>query len=40
MVCSLVSIGFESPHLSIQKKNKLYKFLDYGCRDMLNFEFL
>ena len=39
MVCSLVSIYFESPQLEIQK-SKLYKTLDYWFRDMLNFDFL
>ena len=38
MVCSFVSIYFDSPQLEIQKK-KLYKTLDYWSRDMLNFNF-
>ena len=39
MVCSLVSIYFDSPKFSVQWK-KLYKTLDYWSRGMLNFDFL
>ena len=39
MVCSLVSIYFDSPQLGIQKK-KLYKTLDYRSRDKLKFDLL
>ena len=39
MVCSLVSITFDSPQLGKQL-NKIYKTLEYWSRDMLNFDFL
>ena len=38
MVCSLVSIFFDSPQLG--NENKLYKTLEYRSRDMLNSDFL
>ena len=38
MVCSVVSITFDSPRLG--KQNKIYKILEYWSRDMLNFVFL
>ena len=38
MVCSFVSISFESPWLGIHKK--LDKTLNYWSRDIHNFEFL
>ena len=38
VVCSLVSLYFNSPQLSIQQKQTV-KTLDYWSRDMLNFNF-
>ena len=38
MVCSLVLITFDSPHLG--KQNKIYKTLERWSRDMLNLGFL
>ena len=38
MVCSLVSIFFDSPQLG--NENKLHKTLEYRSRDMLNSDFL
>ena len=38
MVCSLVSITFDSPQLG--KQNKIYKTLEDRSRDMRNFAFL
>ena len=35
LVCSLVSIYFDSPWNSEYNKNKLYKTLDYWSRDVL-----
>ena len=39
MVCSLVSIYFDSPNLAYNQ-NKMLKTLDYWSIDMLNFYFL
>ena len=39
VVCSLVSIPFDSPYISINKKG-LYETLGYWSRDVLNFDFL
>ena len=38
MVCSLVSIYFGNPQLAYNE-SKLHKTLDYGSKDMLNFNF-
>ena len=40
MSYSLASLYFDSPQISIQKKKKLYKTLDYRSRDNRNFYFL
>ena len=39
IVCSLVSISFDSPQVDIQYI-KIYKTLDNWSRDMLDFDFL
>ena len=39
MVCSLVSLYFNSPQLGIQKKKKKKTSLNYWSRYMLNFNF-
>ena len=38
MVCSFVSISFDSPQLD--KQNKIHKILEYQSKDKLNFDFL
>ena len=38
MVCSLVSIYFDSPNL-VCNISKLYKTLHYLSKDILNFDF-
>ena len=40
MACSLISVYFDSLHLGIQKRKKLYATLDYWSRDTLNFDVL
>ena len=39
MVCSLISLYFGSPQISINR-NKLFKTLHYWSRDMLSFDIL
>ena len=39
MICSLVSITFDSPQLG-KLLNKIDKTLEYSYRDMLNFDFI